>query len=458
MSWISRFFNKGMNPAEMRQMPPVNIGGYSFPDWKSGIGVEAFTTNATVYSVISLPARKAASIPWYVFQKKQEKGAKLSLERYKSLSRQGDLVKATKFRAKAYDDQEIVYNSPLSELIKRPNPNEGQDQFIERAFINRLLGECFIWMNRGITGGDVKEMYVLPTQFISIIPDTNDLYGVLGYQLDANGSKLFIPKEDVIHWRSVTPEWDAFTRTHLRGLSPLKAAFKTLLMDTEANKAGVAMYANGGAKGVLMPGIVGTSHANYTNEQATAIKDTVNRTVNSSEVRGAVAVFQSRWDYVNFGLSATDMDLLESMKLTREQFCQVFGVPAVLFSTDSMTDNNYQNAQRDLVTNLIAPMLATLRDEINRVLAFQETTFIDFDITALPELQRDFEKQVIALKSADWLTYDEKRMAIGYDPKGEEYDYSYVNSGLVKLEDLGIDLTVDPNMSQNDPNNSDPTQ
>jgi HK97 family phage portal protein len=213
-------------------------------------------------------------------------------------------------------------------------------------------------------------------------------------------------------------------------------------MDMEANKAGVAMYANGGAKGVLIPGLVGTSHANYTNEQATAIKDTVNRTVNSSEVKGAVGVFQSRWDYINFGLSSTDMELLDSMKLTREQLCQVFGVPAVLFSTDSMADNNYQNAQRDLITNLIVPLLSTLRDELNRVLAYTENTYIDFDVTALPELQRDFEKQVMALKSADWLTYDEKRIAIGYDPKGDVFDNAYVNSGLVKLQDLGIDLTV----------------
>jgi HK97 family phage portal protein len=187
---------------------------------------------------------------------------------------------------------------------------------------------------------------------------------------------------------------------------------------------------------------VGTSHANYTNEQAATIKDTVNRTINSSEVRGAVGVFQSRWDYINFGLSATDMDLLDSMKLTREQLCQVFGVPAVLFSTDSMADNNYQNAQRDLVTNLIVPLLSTLRDELNRVLAYDETTYLDFDVSSLPELQRDLEKQVVALKSADWLTYDEKREDMGYEAKGGAFDFAYVNSGLVKIDDLGIDLTT----------------
>ena len=454
MSWIDRIFRKkGMNPNELPTQGPVNIGSYVFPDWNSQIALNAYVGNAAVYSIVSLAARKAASIPWYVFSKKEEKGSKLALERYKALTKQGDYASALKWRKKAYDDQEIVEDGYLSKLIKRPNPNQGQDQFFENAIVYRLLGEADIWLNRGIVeNGDVLEMFVLPSHYLSLIPDPNDLFGHLGWRFDVNGRMLYLRKEDVIQWKSVNPEFDETTRSHLRGLSPLKAAYKTLMMDNEANKAGVAMYANGGAKGALIPGTVGTLPTSVTPEQADKIKEHINRTVNNSDVRGAVSVFQTRWDYLNFGLSATDMDLLESMKLSKEQLCQVFGVPAVLFSTDSMADNNYQNAQRDLVTNLIVPLLSTLRDELNRVLAYNENTYLDFDISSLPELQRDFEKQVMALKSADWLTYDEKRIAIGYDPLGGNYEHSYVNSGLVKLDDLGIDLSYEGSGDMEDGN------
>jgi phage portal protein BeeE len=122
----------------------------------------------------------------------------------------------------------------------------------------------------------------------------------------------------------------------------------------------------------------------------------------------------------------------------------VFGVPAVLFSTDSMADNNYQNAQRDLITNLITPLLCTLRDELNRVLSYTEDVYIDFDVTALPELQRDFSEQVTALKQADWLTFNEKRIAIGYDPLPDEmFESCYVASSLMRLDQVGMDLTDD---------------
>jgi hypothetical protein len=69
--------------------------------------------------------------------------------------------------------------------------------------------------------------------------------------------------------------------------------------------------------------------------------------------------------------------------------------------------------------------------------------FIDFDIMALPELQRDMEKMVNGLKSADWLTYDEKRVAMNYEPKGGAYETSYIPSGMVAIEQAGMDLGIE---------------
>jgi phage portal protein BeeE len=118
-------------------------------------------------------------------------------------------------------------------------------------------------------------------------------------------------------------------------------------------------------------------------------------------------------------------------------------MPVVLFSPDNMADNNYQNALRDLVTNTIVPMCAQLRDELNRWLVprmNEPGVFIDFDITALPELQRDLEKMVAGLVNANWLTMDEKRIAMNYEPRGGAYDMSYVAQGLIPLEDAGMDM------------------
>jgi HK97 family phage portal protein len=171
--------------------------------------------------------------------------------------------------------------------------------------------------------------------------------------------------------------------------------------------------------------------------------------INNQDRMGQVAMLQSSFDYLSFGLSNRDMALIETMQFSLQQWCRVFGMPVVLFSPDNMADNNYQNALRDLVTNTIVPMAAQLRDELNRWLVTRmgETgVFIDFDISALPELQRDMEKMVNSLVNASWLTMDEKRIAMNYEPKAGAYDMSYVSQGLIPLEQAGMDLGSDDDL------------
>jgi phage portal protein BeeE len=133
------------------------------------------------------------------------------------------------------------------------------------------------------------------------------------------------------------------------------------------------------------------------------------------------------------------------MKYSLHNWCRVFGLPTVLFDADHTADNNYQNALRDLVTNTIVPMCCQLRDELNKWLVPRmgdTSVYLDFDIQALPELQKDITSLVNGLQAANWLTMDEKRIAMNYEPKGGEFDMAYVNSGIVPLGQAGMDLSV----------------
>jgi hypothetical protein len=99
-------------------------------------------------------------------------------------------------------------------------------------------------------------------------------------------------------------------------------------------------------------------------------------------------------------------------------------------------------------------MACSLRDELNKWLVprFGEDVYIDFDITALPEMQQDMERMVRSLRDANWLTFDEKRVAMNYSERGGAYEHSYVNGGLVQLNQVGMDLTV-PDGEDNSNNN-----
>jgi phage portal protein BeeE len=145
--------------------------------------------------------------------------------------------------------------------------------------------------------------------------------------------------------------------------------------------------------------------------------------------------------------------------MSLQQWCRVFGLPQVLFDTDTTSYNNYQNALRDMMTNTIIPLCSTLRDELNRWLLpiYGEDVYIDFDITSIPEMQQDMERMTRVLRDANWLTMDEKRVAMNYEPKFGAYEYSYVNQGLVVLDQVAMDLTYDDTNGSDNMDSSDDT-
>lgn len=456
MGILDIFKKKGLNPYNNISNNVRGINGAVLQNYQNDSYVrEGYLGNADVYAIVSFLARKAASIPWYVYELNNTEKARTSLVKYKQLSKgianKGAYEQALIHRKNAYSEN-IVMNSQLARLLENPNPTQSQDQFLENLFGYRFLsGEGNIWGNDGaVKGGKILEMYVLPTQFLDIYPDPKNLYGILGYKLMVD-QNIDIPKEQVCAWKTWNPDFNSTTRSHLRGVSPLRAAYKTLRMSNNAADASAMMAGNGGAKGAITPKPLGNIVPNFTIEQANIIKRAVNEDINTVDNKGKVAVLQTPWDYLNFGLSSVDMELVKTMQISLNQWCRVFGLPAVLFDVDTSSYNNYQNAMRDLITNTIVPMCCSLRDELNKWLVprFGENVYIDFDITALPEMQQDIERMVRSLRDANWLTFDEKRVAMNYSEKEGAYEYSYVNGGLVQLEQVSMDLTVSDGTDNN---------
>ena len=456
MAILDIFKRKGLNPTPTIQREVQSINGVVLQAYDNRAYVEdGYLGNSDVYAIVTFLARKAGSIPWYVYKMKPGEKSRTSLERYKQLSKgimnKGAFERAMIERKNAYEEN-MVTSTPLAKLLERPNPMQAQDQFFQNLFGYRILsGEGNIYGNDGaIPNGRFVELNVLPTQFLEIYPDPKDLYGLLGYKLMV-GQGINLPKDQVCHWKSWNPDFNDVTRSHLRGVSPLRSAWKLLRMSNNAADASAKMTYNGGAKGALVPEVVNNNVPQMTPEQASTIQRAINERLNGTDNKGSVGILQYPYNYLNFGLSSVDMELVKTMQLSLHQWCRVFGLPIVLFDTDTSSYNNYANAMRDLITNTIVPLCCELRDELNAWLVprFGENVYIDFDISALPELQSDMEKMVQQLKAADWLTFDEKRTAMGYDAKMGAYDFSYVSQGLIPLEQTMMDLTV-PNDNDND--------
>lgn len=448
------FAKKGLNPNSTQSYSDlIPVNSIAIAPYTQNKFADAYKSSADLFAVAQFLIRKAASIPWNVYQIKDDKKAKAALERYKQLTRgighPGALDACLTNRKDAYDPDAIVENNDLARLLKRPNPNQGQYQFFESLFGYRILsGEANIWGNDGeIDNGSFVELQVLPTQYVKDYYDKNDVYGILGYYLEI-GTGIPIQKEDMLRWKNWRPDFDAYTRVHMRGLSVVEVAWKTYLMGDNGAAAMASMLKNGGARGALSPAVVGQTVHTMTPEQLSEARKQINDRFNGLDNANSIGILGKPYDYLNFGLTAVDMDIVKVMDLTLHQWCRVLGLPTVLFDSEHTSDNNYQNAMRDLVTNTIIPLLASVRDELNRWLLPRfkaQGLYIDFDVSALPELQRDMEKLANWVMKAWVLSPNEMREVLGYERMEDPtMDMIIAPAGLQKIEDIGLDLTPMP--------------
>lgn len=386
---------------------------------------QGFNNNTAVYSIVKKDAKKFGSIARYVEAKGNE-------------------------QKQSGTDKPL--QGPLTDLLNRPNPNQGQDAFLAmvRAFY-KVCGEAFIWLNRGDTGrvlenGEVVdlddeaharkpviEMYVLPSNQMIVVPDPDDIYGVYGYILES-GIRLPIRKVDVIHWKDINLDFDVVSKSHLRGRSALAAGYKTLEQNNSATNAAVRMYQNSGAKGVLSNELGGQNAT-----QEAQVRKVLDTKINNNDVHGAVSALQGKWTYHNLGLTSVDMELLKGKDYSMKELCFLFGLPFELFDSET-TYQNKEMAQKGWVINEIIPDCRQLDGEMNRVLlkAFnlENTAAICSDFDDMAELQEDKGKQVEWLVKSP-ITVDEFREAIGYDTiGGEEGETIILPTGQQTLDDV----------------------
>lgn len=453
---------------------PTIFGGLAiYPDPNTMNFVKlGYCGNASVYTIVTKAARKFGYLPRYVYKIEDQTAA----NRYKAMLRsKGFNLKEIKaLQQKAYNEQ--IVDNAFSELMARPNDYEGQDSFYEKIFIYyAVTGEAFIRLNRGyqtlqsgrIIYNDeeidndtadkmpVLEMDVLPSQDVLLIPDPENVFGVLGYYFVISGVREFVRKEDMIHWKQPNPIFDAHLRTHQRGLSPLLAGNKLVTQDDSATNAAVSMQQNQGAKSVLY----NKNLNNLDPVQKSQLQDVIDTKINNTSKKGSVAVVQGDWGALDLGQTAVDMQLMESIKEIFIRLCNLFDVPSEVFINGS-TYNNTEQAVKALITGLLLPMSCSLRDEMNRVLlpafGLDKTFTSDVDISGVTELQDDQLKLVQAAAAAYWKTQNEKREMTNdeksTDPNMDKY---FIPNNLITLEDAVAEEPLNSYSGAKPKNNTD---
>lgn len=394
---------------------------------------KGYRHNSTIYSIINLITKAATTIPFQVYEVQRES----DLKRYKALT-SGELNTNVMSKAERLRKNSMVEleGTELHALLERPNPAQSFNSFLtEIIAFGKLTGNRYVYGIKPETGmgaGKYKELYVLPSQVVEI-NSGGLMQPVKDYTIEYNGSHR-IPAEEVLHIKDFNPYYDG-TGSHLYGMSPLRAGLRSMQANNEALTTGVKYLQNQTARGVLM-----SEEGDLNEVQARQLKEKFKSQYQGSKNAGDVIITPKKLSWVNFGLNASDLSLIEQYDASIKDLCNIFNVPVQLLNnTSASTYNNQKEAKKALYQNAVIPEMVKIREELNRWLVPQygEKLYIDFDFTIIPELQEEMDKVVSQMANSWWLTPNEKRAATGYgiDEENPELDKYYIPANLIPVTD-----------------------
>lgn len=399
--------------------------------------IHAYECNATLYTVVTRIAEKAATAPFKVYRVKEDK--KALHRKYKSWTGPDatyeSLQKAMNIKSLVYEEDN---NHPLNKIIEKPNESMKGNEFTINAVGFKLLtGNRMLYVPRldmGNNQGKPAGVTPMPPQFMMPLSD-GSMYGIRAWRFELARGEQNIEASEIIHSKYFNPNFSA-TGSHLLGLSPVRAASRNVQRGEAAENRALAMLQNAGAAGA----VVDKGGTNDDLEMAYKTKAAINATVNGNSNSGKIGLLNGDYSYLNFGLTAQDMQVMETEKFSDEKICMVFGFPYGLINQDKATYSNMKEYKKELVTGPVITALSSLRDDWNEIAKmYNDDIYVDFDMSVYPEMQEDLKDTATALKDIWFITGNEKRLRIGEDEDTEtpEMNMYLVPSGYVPIQQLG---------------------
>lgn len=360
---------------------------------------QGYNQQAPIFRGVNLIATACAGIPWVLYEKKgsNRRGAE-------------------------------IHQSPLLDLMQRPNPTQGWGKFFE-AYVSYLYiaGNSYLWANRAQNGkGKPLELWTLRPDRVRVIPDEKQF--VKGYTYEVNGASLTFSTSETLHTKTFAPLDDWY------GMSPLVVAARSVDILNAGGDWNLALTQNSGR----MPGFF-TMKERLGDEQFSRLREQLIDRYTGSRNAGLPGLIDGGdIGWLPNGMSPLDMDWSKLTMHEQRMIGLCIGVPSEMMADPEVkTYASYREARAGFYCETVLPLMDILRDEINRwIVPMYDTRFwLDYnteEIEALAPLRTERWNQV---NSARFLTVNEQREATGYDPRPDG-DVIIVPSNNVTLDEI----------------------
>jgi len=369
---------------------------------------------------------KAAATPGFVALHMQGE-ANWTRRDYATLAREGYMRNPVAYRSvrliaeAAGAVRWLLYNGraeldahPLLDLLARPNQRQAGSSFMEALYGHLLIsGNAYCELLEA--GEDARELHLLRPDRVAVVADAAGWPAALEYRagvrkrsipLSADGGPgamqltMFHPLDD--HY-GFPPIEAALTALDLHNAA---GSWNKALLDNSARPSGALVYApkDGG---------------NLTDEQFGRLKEELEEGYTGSTRAGRPMLLEGGLDWKAMGMTPKDMDFVEARNAASRDIALAFGVPPMMLGIPGdNTYSNYQEANRAFYRLTVLPLVARVAGELSAWLGrtYGEGLRLWFDSDQIDGLASEREALWSRINAATFLTDDEKREAVGYQP------------------------------------------
>lgn len=322
--------------------------------------------------------------------------------------------KATKDRF--FNDATLVHQMnkavDIEEVLEHPwldlqrTVNQDLNGFTLRqltVLFKQVTGNAY-WLVPKSPEGTPLGIWVLPSQFVSIIPSTKTF--VAGYEYGIGQDKIVYEPQNIVHFKYPSP------KSIYYGLGPMEAAFTAVTLNTDFDEFERSVLDNG----AYIP-------------QAFTTEQPVSKTILQRYRKDLMRIHGGHKQAGRFGILPPGIKLLPlawnpkdinyaiGQKLTKEKIAGVFGVPLSKLTVENVNRANADAGNFSYMADTICPENTSNADVINQEImpCYDEKLFVAHD-NCIPEDKEFRLKQETARLGSGVIAINEVRELEGIEP------------------------------------------
>ncbi len=385
LEFMRRMVSGGNDGAREKKSayPVFAFQGAGLANWSANdigsLAIDGYGRNPVVYRCVRMVGEAAASVPLLVYEGSSE-----------------------------------LVEHPAMQLLGNPNRRQAGAEFLETVYGHLMVaGNAYVERVDLDTGP--AELHPLRPDRVRIIADHEGWPTHYEYSNNGRAVRYVVPEHGagpILHLMLFNPA------DELCGMPPLRAAhmafdihnsssrWNKALLDNSARPSGALVYNSG-------DGI------NMTDDQYSRLKRELEDGYSGAVRAGRPLLLEGGLDWKAMSYSPRDMDFMEARNGSARDIALAFGVPPMLLGIPGdNTYANYKEANLAFWRQTVLPLVNRTCGALGRWLAnaYEADLKLVCDLDQVPALASERETTWGRLGNADFLTVNEKREALGYEP------------------------------------------